>query len=104
MKNQKQLTEKEVRAIFKDEIKKLFSQFFVFNNRSDIEFLPTAQAYKKLGYPAASQLRKAITQGVLRIGTEVQDRRSKDSAIANYYFNIPACIKRLNTPPEKRAK
>ena len=30
------------------------------------------------------------------------NRRNPDSTYANYHFNIPACIKRLNTPPEQR--
>lgn len=93
----KNFTEQDIRAIIRDEIAKAFG----YGNK-DIEFLPTSKAYKKLGYPSAKQLRKAIDDGILRIGHEVQDRRSDDSTKPIYYFNIQACIKQLNKPPEKR--
>ena len=92
------LTEQDVRQIIRDEIRKAFG----FNQSQDIEFLPTAKAYKKLCYPSANQLREAVKNETLRLGIEVQDRRSKNSVYSNYYFNIPACINRLNTSPEKR--
>ena len=93
------ITEQQVRAIFRDELKKLFG----FNSNPDIEYLPINQAYLKLGYKNVRALRYAIDSGVLRVGKEVQDRRSSDSTRPDYYFNIQACINRLNTPPEKRS-
>ena len=92
-------TEQDIRAIVRDE----FRQMAGANQPQDIEFLPTSEAYKRLGYPSGKQLRKAIDDGILRVGNEVQDRRSDDSTRPIYYFNIQACIKQLNTPPEKRA-
>ena len=97
------LTEQDVREIVKDELSKLFSKFFGFNKSDrDIEFLPTSGAYKILGYTSQNELRTAVKNKILRVGKEVQDRRSSESKRPNYYFNIPACIKQLNTPPEKR--
>lgn len=93
------LSEQDVRRIIRDEIRRAFG----FDTSAEIEFLPTEQAYKKLGYLSYQELTKAVYNGTLRIGIEVQDRRSPDSSTARYYFNINACLKRLNTPPEKRA-
>jgi hypothetical protein len=90
------LSEQDVRAIVRDEIRKLVGA------KSDIQFLPTNEAYIKLGFSSASQLRESVKNGVLRLGHEVQDRRSPGKIYANYYFNVTACIKRLNTAPEKR--
>ena len=94
------LTEQDVRRIIRDEITKAFGIDFI---SSDIEFAQTKKAAELLGYPNPRGLYRLIDDGVLRIGLEVQDRRGKDKAYADYWFNIPACKKRLNTPPEKRA-
>ncbi len=72
------------------------------NTPQDIEYLPTEKAYKKLGYSSPNELREAVNNGTLRLGKEVQDRRNPEALYSRYYFNIPACIKRLNIPPEKR--
>ncbi len=90
------LSEQDVERI----IFRVFGQMF---GNKDIEYLPTNETCLKLNYPSPKQLRKAVEDGVLRIGKEVQDRRSSNSTRAIYYFNIKACIKRLDTPPEKRA-
>jgi hypothetical protein len=97
------MNESEIKQIVDARIKELFGNLLGLNDPKDIEFLPTNQAYKKLGYPSAKALRVAVENGTLRLGIEVQDRRSPDSIYASYYFNVPACIKRLNIPPEKRA-
>jgi hypothetical protein len=89
-------SEKDIRAIVRDEIRKIVGA------SSDIQFLPTNKAFLKLGFSSPSQLRESVRTGVLRLGHEVQDRRFPGKSYANYYFNISACIKRLNTPPEKR--
>ncbi|WP_319422175.1 hypothetical protein [Pleurocapsa sp. FMAR1] len=93
----------EIEAIVEAKIEAIFSRLFNYEIRSDVEFLPTKDAYRKLGYSSGKNLRTTVENGTFRLGIEVQDRRSPDSVYANYYFNIPACIKRLNTPPEKRA-
>jgi hypothetical protein len=94
------ITEQEVRAIFKDEMRRMIG---IVAEPQDIEWLPTSEACRKLNYPSQDSLRKAVSNGTLRLGFEVQDRRSPESRNCSYYFNIPACVKRLNTPPEKRA-
>ena len=91
-------TEQDIRAIVRDE----FRQMAGANQPQDIQYLPTAEAVVKLNYTSGDSLRKAVEKGILRIGYEVQDRRDNESDRAVYYFNIPACIKRLNTPPGKR--
>ncbi|MEL6493949.1 MAG: hypothetical protein AAFQ41_02340 [Cyanobacteria bacterium J06623_7] len=92
------LTEQDIRAIIRDELRKIVGA----NNRQDIIYLPTNEAYKQLGFTSSAQLRQAVNNGLLRVGKEVQDRRSPDAAHSSYYFNIPLCVNRLNTRPEKR--
>ena len=93
-------TEQDIRNLIRDEIAKAFG---FTNQQTDIEFTRTREAAKILGYSNYRPLYKLIDANVLRLGIEVQDRRSPDSVNADYWFNIPACKKRLNTPPEKRA-
>lgn len=93
------ITEKEARAIFRDEMRRMVG---TVTESQNIEWLPTSEACKKLNYSSQDSLRKAVANGTLRLGYEVQDRRSPESRNCSYYFSIPACIKRLNTPPEKR--
>lgn len=92
------LSEQEIRAIVRDEIRQMVG----VDSSGDINFMSTSKAYKELGYASPQQLRQAVYNGTFRLGKEVQDRRSPSSAIANYYFNIQACIKRLNTLPDSR--
>ena len=96
------LTETEIRAIARDEFKKLLMQGLGEINDNASEFLPTAEACKVLGYNNSKKLLKAVDNGLFRINKEVQDRRGNKSPRAKYYFNIKACLKRLNTPVEKR--
>lgn len=94
------LSEQDIRRIIRDEIGKAFG---FSNTNSDIEFAQTKKAAELLGYSNPRGLYRLIDDGVLRIGIEVQDRRGKGKVYADYWFNIPACKKRLNTPPGKRA-
>jgi hypothetical protein len=94
------LSEQEVRAIVRDEIAKAFG----ININPDIQYLSTSEAAKALGYKKTRYLYDLIHSGILRLGEEVQDRRRPGSANANYYFNINACVKRLNNSPGKRVK
>ena len=98
------LNEDDVRAIARDELKKLLTQGIGEIDNSIPEYLPTAEAWKVLGYSNHKQLLKAIANGLFRLNVEVQDRRGQRSQKARYYFNIKACLKRLNTPAEKRSK
>lgn len=93
------LTEQDVRRIIRDEIAKAFG----ISRNPDIEYVNTSEAAKLLGYKDNKSVYNLIDLGVLRIGKEVQDRRSKNSLKADYWFNIKACQTRLNTLPEKRA-
>ncbi len=95
------MEEEKVRAIIWDELRKAFGVNVASN--PDIEFLNTSEIAKILGYKNTRPIYALIESGVLRIGQEVQDRRSPASQKADYYFNKNACLKRLNTPPEKRA-
>jgi len=66
------------------------------------QYLPTRKAAAVLGYRDRRQLIRAVETGLLRLGKEVQDRRAPDSEKPSYYFNLPACQKRLQLLPEKR--
>ena len=93
------LSENEVRYIVRDELRKAFG----FNN-TDILWVDAKEAARQLGYGSnVRSLYYLKDTGVLRVGKEVQDRRPPGSTKGDYYFNIQACLKRLNTPPEKRA-
>ncbi|MDJ0899596.1 MAG: hypothetical protein QNJ55_12365 [Xenococcus sp. MO_188.B8] len=98
------LTEAEIRAIARDEFKKLLIGGIGEIDNSVPEYLPTAEAWKMLGFSNPKQLLKAIENGLFRLNKEVQDRRGQRSQKARYYFNIKACLKRLNTAAEKRTK
>ena len=98
------LTETEIRAIARDEFKKLLTNGIGEIDNSVPEYLPTADAWQKLGFSNYRQLLKAVDNGLFRLDKEVQDRRGQRSQKARYYFNIKACLKRLNTPAEKRSK
>ena len=98
------LNEDDVRAIARDEFKKLLMQGIGEIDNSIPEYLPAPKAWKVLGFSNYRQLLKAIENGLLRLNKEVQDRRGQRSQKARYYFNIKACLKRLNTPAEQRSK
>jgi hypothetical protein len=93
------LTEQDIRAIVKDEIARLFGII----KSPDIHWVDAKEAARQLGYGAdVRALYHLKDTGVLRIGKEIQDRRSKGNVKGIYYFNLKACEQRLNTPPEKR--
>jgi hypothetical protein len=94
------LSEQEIRILIRDEIKKAFS----ITGNTDIEYLDIKSAAIAFGYKNPRRLYYLVETGVLRIGKEVQDRRPPNSTKAVYFFNKQACLKRLNTPPGKRAR
>ena len=101
------LDESEIRAIARDEFKKLLANGIgeidkSTKNTSIPQYLPTSEAWEILGYKSRKQLIGVIKSGDLREGKEYQDRSSKHSQKPIYYFNIKACIKRLNIPRDKR--
>ena len=97
------LNESDIRAIARDEFKKLLTQGLGEIENNTPEYLPTSEAWRELGYKSRKQLISGIRSGDLREGKEYQDRSRKDSRKPIYYFNIKACLKRLNTPREKRS-
>lgn len=92
----------EIRSIVRDEISKILS--LIVDNSETEKYLPTSNAWKELGYQNERQLRTDVETGLLRIGIEVQDRRTPDSQYARYYFDIEACLSRYKETPEQRAK
>jgi len=71
------------------------------------DWLDTAGAYKKLGYPSAKSLREDVNAGLLRLSDgrverEVRDRRKPGSKHARLQFHIANCQKRLNECPDRR--
>ena len=93
------LSENQIRFIVRDELRKAFNF-----NHADILWVDAKEAARQLGYGSnVRSLYHLKDTGVLRIGKEIQDRRPANSVKGDYYFNIKACEKRLNTPPEKRA-
>lgn len=83
-----------------EEIKRTIRQ--ELSSKPQPKYLRTADASEVLGYPDRRQLLRAVESGILRVGIEVQDRRSANSEKPNYYFHIERCEKRLFCPPEKR--
>lgn len=93
------LTEQDVRNIVRDEVRKAFGW-----DNPDIQYLNAKEAARQLGYGSnVRALYYLKDSGVLRVGKEIQDRRPSGSTKGDYYFNLKACEKRLNTPPEKRS-
>ncbi len=94
------LSEQDIRAIIRDEIAKMLGVNASFTN-----WLDAKEAARQLGYGSdVRPLYYLKDTGVLRIGSEIQDRRPQGSSKGVYYFNLKACHERLNTPPEKRTK
>lgn len=91
------IEEEKIRKIVREEIKKILTK------ERDKDFLPTTEAYSRLGYRSERHLYHAIKSGLFRIGKEVQDRRGNSSERSKYYFDIPACLERLKTKPEYRS-
>ena len=52
----------------------------------------------------AKRSAKRGANGLFRLNKKVQDRRGERSQKVRYYFNIKACLKRLNTPAEQKSK
>lgn len=97
------ITREEAEKIVEVKVKTILSEMLGINNNDSPQYLPTSEAWKELGYKSRKQLISAIRSGDLREGKEYQDRSRKDSQKPIYYFNIKACVKRLNTPREKRS-
>ena len=98
------MTKEEIEQIVEAKVKAMLIQAFgLTETKPDLEYLTSSQAWKAFGYKSQRQLYTAIESGLLRIGKEVQDRRTSHSTKAVYYFNKQACLKRLNELPEKRS-
>ena len=93
----------EVKAIVRAELRSLLGEFLgLAGGDRDIEYAKAKEAARQLGYNSEQSLYKLVKKGVLREGKEFQDRRSSEAVNACYYFNIPACRKRLDKSAEKR--
>ena len=97
------ITREEAEKIVEAKVKTVLSEMLGINNNDSPKYLPTSEAWKELGYKSRKQLINAIRSGDLREGKEYQDRSRKESQKPIYYFNIKACLKRLNTPRERRS-
>ena len=99
------MNKQEIEQLVEAKVKSILAQAFGIANttNTDIEYLSSSQAWKVFGYKSQRQLYTAIESGLLRVGKEVQDRRTANSTKAVYYFNKQACLKRFNELPEKRA-
>lgn len=99
----KNFSEQDIERIAIRAIRKFFGSIVGADNL-DIQWLNAKEAAKQLGYGSnVRSLYHLKDSGVLRVGKEIQDRRPAGSSKGDYYFNLKACEKRLNTPPEKRA-
>lgn len=90
---------RELRLMIREEVASVVTKLVETNPP---RYLPTRAAAAVLGYRDRRQLIRAVETGLLRLGKEVQDRRAPDSEKPSYYFNLPACQKRLQLLPEKR--
>lgn len=100
---ERSFTESELKEAVRKVLGEILQEAGLFSQMtSGHRYVPTVQAYSELGYQSAGQLYDAISDGLLRVGVEVQDRRKKWAKLPRYYFDIPACQKRLKELPEKR--
>jgi len=90
---------RELRLMIREEVASAISQL---TDTKPPQYAPTKKAMELLGYSNVQTLYSAVNRGLFRIGKEVQDRRNPGAVYANYYFDIEACKKRLQTLPEKR--
>jgi len=85
---------RELRLMIREEIE---SAIALLSQTNLPQYAPTKKAMELLGYSNVQTLYSAVNRGLFRIGREVQDRRAPGSVNANYYFDIQACQKRLQT-------
>jgi len=90
---------RELRLIIREEVANVVAQL---TETYQPQYAPTKKAMELLGYSHVQTLYSAVNRGLFRIGKEVQDRRHPGAVNANYYFDIEACKRRLQTVPEKR--
>lgn len=90
----------EVDALVEEMVKKTLAEMLGFSINPPT-FLPTTKAAKELEL-SNDQLLNKVKTGVYRVGKEVQDRRSPNSTVPRYFFDVQKCRDRNNTPPEKR--
>ncbi len=88
----------------REAIKKILAEMLGVNatDQSQRQWYDTEQAYSMLGLNSVKQLREMVRSGILRVGHEVRDVRSPNSAVPRYQFHIEKCEARLALPPEKR--
>ena len=87
--------------ILLDQIKQAVREVLA-ESEQHCEWCNADPAYTHLGLDSAEQLRIMVRTGVLRVGVEVRDVRSRDSRLPRYQFHIAKCEARLLEPPVKR--
>ena len=96
------LSESEIRAIARDELRQLLSPL-LGNPENYDQWLPASAIYQRLGYANEKELYADVRSKLLRIGKEVMDKRRPGSKKPRYRFNVAACEKRLLESPGKRS-
>ncbi|MGL4883003.1 MAG: hypothetical protein ACRC8K_18390 [Waterburya sp.] len=98
-----QFSSKELEALIEKVVEKTIDR--IGQSPSPIVFntvLPARSAWRVLGFRNVHALNYALQKGLLRLGQEVEDRRTVGSNRPCYYYNIPKCKARLSQPAEKR--
>lgn len=89
-----------IETIVKRELRKILS--LLADDTGADEWVDAHAAAKHLGFPNAKALYDAVSKGLLRVGTEVRDRRIPGRKKPRYQFHLGNCHKRLKADPEKR--
>ena len=71
---------------------------------NDDRWVLSKDAWRPLGFSSYSDLHKAIADGLLRIGSEVNDVRKTGAQRPRYQVNLARARKRLETPHDKRSR
>jgi hypothetical protein len=73
-----------------------------FQEPENAEYATMAEAANIFGYKSVNPMYDLIANGTLRVGKEVEDRRSQGSSQPHYFVDIVAAKKRFRTLPSKR--
>ena len=75
-----------------------------FQESETAEYATMAEAARFFGYKSVNPMYDLISNGTLRVGKEIEDRRSSRSSQPYYFVNLSATKKRFQTLPSKRKK
>jgi hypothetical protein len=96
------MTPEEIVQLVQIEVQRTLAEMLGLASQPEPKIVPLRKAIFLLGYETSSQIYKDIENGLLRVGYEIEDRRRPGTKKARYYVDIPASLKRLKHPPEKR--